>query len=155
MKRLIVIICLLFTFSGYSQNSDDFHKRIKALKVSFITEELQLTPKEAETFWPIYNAYDEKMDALRHEERALWRKLYKEKDVRANLSESEADKLIAEYNNLCQKRVSLQSKLLNDLRGNLSLKKVVYLPEVEQDFGKKLFEEYKKRKEQEKGKSMP
>tara|TARA_Y100000815_G_scaffold275780_1_gene317479 strand:- start:10319 stop:10756 length:438 start_codon:yes stop_codon:yes gene_type:complete len=145
---------MMLSVASFGQK-DDFHKRIKALKVSFITEQLQLTPKEAEVFWPIYNAYDEKMDDLRHEERDLWRKLYKEKGVKADLTENEADKLVSEYNKIEETRVSLQSKLLNDLRGKLTLKKVVYLPEVEQDFGKKLFEEYKKRKEQEKGKNTP
>ena len=78
---------MMLSVASFGQK-DDFHKRIKALKVSFITEQLQLAPKEAEVFWPIYNAYDEKMDDLRHEERDLWRKLYKEKGVKADLIEN-------------------------------------------------------------------
>ena len=38
---------------------------IKALKVAHITEKLDLTEKEAQQFWPIYNAYDEKMGTLK------------------------------------------------------------------------------------------
>jgi len=36
-------------------------ERVEALKVAFITKQLQLTPEEAQKFWPIYNGYDQNM----------------------------------------------------------------------------------------------
>lgn len=33
-------------------------EKIQALKIAFITQKLQLTPDEAQKFWPVYNQYD-------------------------------------------------------------------------------------------------
>mgnify|MGYP003543622097 CR=1 FL=1 len=52
-KRIVTIaIFLLGTLTFYGQNKFDKDK-IKALKVAYITEHLDLTSKEAEIFWPI------------------------------------------------------------------------------------------------------
>jgi hypothetical protein len=38
----------------------DKKDQIKALKVAFFTTELDLSTKEAEKFWAIYNTFDDK-----------------------------------------------------------------------------------------------
>ncbi|HLG04086.1 MAG TPA: hypothetical protein VI731_10860, partial [Bacteroidia bacterium] len=40
-------------------------ERVQALKVAFITKHLNLTPAEAEKFWPVYNEYQDKREAVR------------------------------------------------------------------------------------------
>lgn len=62
-------------------------ERIKALKVAYITKELNLTSAEAEKFWPVYNDYfaeiekvikEQEPDELKREEKILnIRKKYK------------------------------------------------------------------------------
>lgn len=54
--------CLLVAVAALAQPQkpgDDQRKReferIKAEKIAFITSELDLTPEEAEVFWPVYN----------------------------------------------------------------------------------------------------
>jgi hypothetical protein len=60
---------------------------IDALKVAFISKELELTPDEAQRFWPVYNQYAKELkttinhgnDALDRDEKVLnLRKSYKE-----------------------------------------------------------------------------
>jgi len=41
------------------------------MRVSFITTEMQLTPAEAEKFWPIYNEYRDKIKAIRQSGKEL------------------------------------------------------------------------------------
>ncbi len=41
--------------------------KIKALKIAFITEKLNLSEKEAQQFWPIYNSYHEDMSNLKRQ----------------------------------------------------------------------------------------
>ena len=60
MKRFLILLVLCSSLSISAQKKDR-HEHIKALKVPFLTEELNLTPAEAEKFWPIYNVYDSKM----------------------------------------------------------------------------------------------
>ena len=48
-----------------AQDGDDTRaEKIQALKIAFITQKLQLTPDEAQKFWPIYNQYDNEIRSL-------------------------------------------------------------------------------------------
>lgn len=67
MKRLgILISTLLITWLGYSQ-SPEARKKIEAAKIALITDRLNLTPEEAEKFWPIYREYGQKNREIRKE----------------------------------------------------------------------------------------
>ena len=68
MKRLCLLISFLITFGCLKaqpgQPIDPDQQRlqnIEALKVAFISKELNLSPIEAERFWPIYNQYSEEL----------------------------------------------------------------------------------------------
>ena len=58
MKRLLYILSvyLLLALPATAQDKAHFEK-IEAAKVAFITKELNLTPKEAQQFFPVYNQY--------------------------------------------------------------------------------------------------
>ncbi|MBA3674237.1 MAG: hypothetical protein H0W75_04640 [Chitinophagaceae bacterium] len=62
MKQFLLIITLLLgSFSFAKAQNDTLGKRaekIQALKIAFITQKLQLTPDEAQKFWPVYNRYE-------------------------------------------------------------------------------------------------
>lgn len=139
---LLNILLILFCFKAFSQTR---HDKIKALKVSFITEKLDLTSKEAQQFWPIYNAYEEKTSQIRHNELRSIRR-----DVKENLStlsDVEAkdllDKLVAAENKLHTEDVNL----ISNLRPILPAKKIILLKAAEEDFKRKLIDEFKKRRQ--------
>ena len=69
ISKILLVFLLLFSIVSFAQGGKFREKReqIKALKVAFITEELKLTPAEAEKFWPLYNAYDSKQTELRQQ----------------------------------------------------------------------------------------
>lgn len=143
MKPYILnILLILFCFNAYSQSR---HDKIKALKVSFITEKLDLTSKEAQQFWPVYNAYEEKTLQIKHNELRKIRR-----DVKENLStlsNAEAkdllDKLVAAENKLHNENINLISKL----RPIIPAKKIILLKAAEEDFKRKLIDEFKKRRQ--------
>jgi hypothetical protein len=60
-----------------AQKEDDPHERIKAMKIAFITERLELSTGEAEKFWPVYNDYENRKHKIMKEIRDL-RKYYTE-----------------------------------------------------------------------------
>ena len=144
MKKLLCIALLCLSFVAHSQK--DRHERIKALKVPFLTEKLELTPAEAEKFWPIYNSYDKRMHNLRERERELFQEKFSRSGSKNKLSETQAKNLIADYNSIQKEKYELESALMRDLTAKLPASKMVFLPEVERNFGRKLWEEYKKRK---------
>ena len=58
--KILTTLLLLFSLMGFTQDDPSKKEKIKALKTAFITTELDLTSAEAEKFWPIYNAFEEK-----------------------------------------------------------------------------------------------
>ena len=67
MKRTIkglffIGVFILVSYPAFSQNrfrrGQNFQDRIKAQKIAFFTEKIQLTVQEAERFWPVYNEFE-------------------------------------------------------------------------------------------------
>jgi hypothetical protein len=73
MKHLLTILFLICTLSVFSQEgnepTDNDGSRIEALKIAYITRKLNLSPDEAQKFWPIYNNYANEMRQVRREQR--------------------------------------------------------------------------------------
>lgn len=62
MKRfflITILFCLGFTIRAQNGN------RLEALKIAYITNKLNLTPDEAQKFWPIYNQYSVELKVTR------------------------------------------------------------------------------------------
>ncbi|MBR4227680.1 MAG: hypothetical protein IKR72_01060 [Bacteroidales bacterium] len=72
LSRIILVSVLLaVSVSAFGQNNGmgDFarqwQERIESEKIAFLTNEMSLTPKEAQTFWPLYNqAQKEQREAI-------------------------------------------------------------------------------------------
>ncbi|MBP1841412.1 hypothetical protein [Formosa algae] len=136
-KGYIILLIALCSVNVFAQTKDE---KVKTLKIAFITEKLDLSKSEAQKFWPIYNAYEEENDALRDEMRA------QRKDINLNdLSESEANNLLNNMVQSNEKRLQLYNQYVKDLKKIIPAKKIIILKKSEDDFRKKLFEEYKKR----------
>jgi len=50
-------------------------EKIEAIKVAYLTEELELTVAESQAFWPVYNELRKKEHALREQQRTGLKKL--------------------------------------------------------------------------------
>ena len=67
MKKLYILMAFVsLSVSAIAQNQNPGQKRqdIEALKIAFISRELELTPDEAQKFWPIYNEYSKEMRTI-------------------------------------------------------------------------------------------
>lgn len=98
MKKLYLIA--IFICSGFitmaqqeeQQVPEKKQQDIEALKVAFLSKELELTPDEAQKFWPVYNQYAKELkatiradqnDVLDRDEKVLnIRKRYRDQFVR-------------------------------------------------------------------------
>lgn len=68
MKKYLLFLLAIFASFSFvmAQNTNSQRsEKIKALKIAFITQKLQLTSAEAEKFWPVYNQYDNEIRQLR------------------------------------------------------------------------------------------
>lgn len=64
-----IISLFLITTALFAQKEDGKREKLQALKIAHLTQKLDLSPKEAEVFWPVYNAFDAEMHAIRKEKR--------------------------------------------------------------------------------------
>ena len=144
MKNILPILLFLISFSFYAQNNkdDDKREKVKAYKVSFLTTELELTSTEAEKFWPIYNAYDDKQFELRHDKmKTLMRKL--DDDNLNSLSEKDAAALLSQMESTDKELYLLRDKYNTSLKKILTAKKILKLKKSEDDFNRKLLKQYR------------
>lgn len=69
MKKLyLILIFITSTCIAKAQDEQPSAKKqadIEALRVAFISKELNLTPDEAQKFWPVYNQYSKELKAAR------------------------------------------------------------------------------------------
>ncbi|MEP1032147.1 hypothetical protein [Ekhidna sp.] len=56
MKKVILVIAVCVSLSALGQ-SPEAMKKIEAAKIALITERLELSPQQAEKFWPIYREF--------------------------------------------------------------------------------------------------
>lgn len=144
IKNILPIILFFATFSFYAQNdkTDEKREKIKAYKVSFLTTELELTSTEAEKFWPVYNAYDDKQFELSHEKMKTYlRKL--DDDNISSMSEKEAAALLSQIESTDKELYLLRDKYNTNLKKILSAKKILKLKKSEDDFNRKLLKQYR------------
>lgn len=67
MKRIIVILIIFVIGSIYVTGQNPNRERLDAYKIAFFTKRLNLTPKEAEIFWPVYNEFQEAKNKIQLE----------------------------------------------------------------------------------------
>ena len=74
MKRYTIYLMLLFSVLSFAQNNRKIEK-IKAIQVAFISNKLNLTPEEAQKFWPIFNQFSDKQFDLKFKRKMLLLKM--------------------------------------------------------------------------------
>jgi hypothetical protein len=141
MKKIILLIIVSFgivaiAFSQNKPNKQGFNRNnIEALKVAYITRQLNLTTEEAQKFWPVHNIYFEELkkarkdnldNELAFEEKALSvRKKYSVEFKKVLISDERVNKVFTsdrDFNN------ELRKELKNRMMNNPNFKK-----RIEQD----------------------
>lgn len=143
IRNLLPLISLLVVITANAQGSiKEKKEHVKSLKIAYITNELKLTPEEAAKFWPIYNSFDEKFFELRH---TKMRRLLtpKNEDKIDELSENEASQLLTQMENNEEEMHQIRKKYIASLRGILPSYKIIKLKKAEDDFNKKLLQQYR------------
>jgi Spy/CpxP family protein refolding chaperone len=138
MKTRITILSiftvLLFSTSVFAQQGPGMgnpqkNEKVKAMKVEYITAKLELTPSEAQSFWPLYNEFMTKLHDL---ERARKRKLRASADK--ELTDDEVNALIKSNFETDQKILDLRMAYDVKFKKVLSIQKVGKLYAAEHQF---------------------
>lgn len=146
LKKILPILLLLTSFHFFAQSADMKEKKeqIKALKVAFLTTELDLTTKEAQKFWPIYNTYDDAQFEIRHQKMRAF--MHQMNDVALDkISEKEALNLLNKMEDTDEELYFLRKKFVKDLKEILPAIKILKLRKSEENFNRKLLHQYRDR----------
>lgn len=141
-KQLITALFLMFSITFYSQESKK--EKIKALKIAYITKDLNLSSSEAEKFWPVYNTFDEKQFNIRMVKMRKIRNELKSKPI-DDFSDAEATALLNQIDVLEEESYQIKKKLVTDLQKIISPVKILKLKQAEDNFNKSLLKQYRKR----------
>lgn len=138
LKTILVLIFMLSSALFYGQRNVD-KEQIKTLKIAFLTEKLNLSTKEAQSFWPIYNSYEESKDKLRDKGYNEIRSKIKDAD---QLSENQAAELIKKV----IQHENEENKIFEDFSSKvtkvISSKKMLILLRSEDEFKRQLIRQY-------------
>lgn len=138
LTTLLFLLLISLSSIAYAQKNDR-NERIKMMKIGFITQQLDLTSKEAEKFWPIYNEHQKKMHSYKLEKKKLRKSNHRNIDVKT-LSNAEAKKILDTIITLETKIHQQELKLYTDLKDILSASKLLILHKTENDFNRKILE---------------
>lgn len=143
---LILLFFSIMSATMFAQGANN--EKIKALKTAFITNKLDLSSKEAQQFWPIYNEYSKTIQKVKIQKTRQIAMEVKNKGGINNLSEKDATSLIQEHLLIDTKVLEAKKMLYVKLSDVLSPKKIIRLFKAEQDFNKELLKQLRERRMQ-------
>lgn len=121
--------------------SPEMFEKIKAEKISFFTSKLDLTPAEAQAFWPVYNEFEKKRFDMQRQIHQFER-MPDEKIT--SLSENEIEKMTDNYISSFEKEALLLKEYNKQFLKILPKKKVLMMYRTENEFRSHLIREYKR-----------
>ena len=145
MKNLLIILFILTGFcSGLNAQGcgDNCKKKeqIKAQKVAFITDKLQLTVEEAQQFWPVYNELDKKSEDIDNQIRTIAQNYKKNKETLSNTElETMSDKIVE----LQVSSAKLDAEYYQKFKKVLPIRKIMELNQAEREFKHELLQKLK------------
>ena len=151
-KSLIALTALFFisllSFAQEKTSKEERMERIKAQKVAFFTEKMELTSQNSQKFWPVYNEYFNKKDSLYHLSRELRSKLNDKASSLTNRQKEDALDMIIKLKSESSK---LEQKYHQKFKNILTIDQVILLYQAEYEFKMRLFKKLKESDRHQKG----
>ena len=148
IKNIFTLLVVLISVNAMAQDGPFIRKKkeqLKSLKVAFITNELSLTSEEAARFWPLYNAYEEKQQDIRKEKLKGYLDRMDQESF-DNLSDKEAATILTSMENSEDELHQAKKKFIASLKGVISPLKILKLKKAEENFNRKLLQQYRNKR---------
>jgi len=140
-KSLFVVSVILFSYSiSIGQDMADRKEKIEAQKITYITDQLQLTPQEAQQFWPLYNEFQVKKEEFKEAKRLNMREYHQQS---MNLSDERIEEIVDGYIEIELKLAELQKEYHIKYKSVLPVEKVIKLYQAENQFKQFLLKQIK------------
>ncbi len=137
-KTLFIIFISFFTLNVFSQPKDEHLEKIKAQKVAFFTEKMELSCETSQKFWPLYNEFFNKKDVLYSQIRRLRSDLNSKMESLTEQQKVEALNLILK---LKIEGAELEATYHKRFATILSTNQLILLYQAEHEFRKKMIDQ--------------
>ena len=141
MKTILTIILIGWSLCLLGQSQEGMDK-IESARIALITQRLELTPDQAERFWPLYREYTQQRQDLRQEFVNARNNLDKKE-----LSEEQTKQLLDQGLKLKERELDLDKRYLERLNKVITNRQLLELRKAEQDFRRMLLERLQNRAE--------
>lgn len=141
MKQLIMILVTMMPWLACHGQSGAARQKIESARIALITERLDLTPEQAQQFWPLYNEFISKRKELKA--------TYDEARAKVEMttaSESEKKELLDLGLRLKEEAVQLERQYSDRMLTVIDAKQIMALRQAEEDFRNILLEQIQKRR---------
>ncbi|AEW85206.1 sensor of ECF-type sigma factor [Flavobacterium columnare NBRC 100251 = ATCC 23463] len=145
MKKIIILLIFILNQTTFGQGREEKIEKIKALRVAFISDRLNLTPEEAQKFWPIFNQFDDKHFELQKQKKKLIHQLNTEEIN--SLSDKEIQNLMDQEEKTENEIRQNKQALVKNLQGIITNQKIIQLKQIEIEFKQKLLNQIKEKKQ--------
>ena len=119
------------------RNQEERMERLESAKIAFLTQRIDLSSREAEKFWPVYNQYQNELKALMQQRKG---------DLQKQNQVSATDKIDMQLD-MESKVLELKKRYTREFGKVLSPEKIVKLFQAERDFKNELIRELRERKQ--------
>ena len=166
MKKIIIISLIAFCMKGLAQQPPQppsppsppsppdppKKEKVEAMRIAFLTQKLDLSPEEAQKFWPVYNEFQKKREELH--------KKHKEgiKNAKGNLdslSDKQIEAIVDDEIVFRQKNLDLEKEYHAKFKAVLPIKKVAKLYRAEEQFSRHLLDQISQKGRKKKGPPPP
>jgi hypothetical protein len=150
MKRGVVVLIVMMILSSLRVSAQNPNlEKLNSYKIAFFTQKLNLTPQEAEKFWPLYNDYQDRKNKIQVERLQMTRTVVQNG---ANMSDKELTDLGDKYFGLEIKEADLSKEFYNNMKGTLPPLKIFKFYQAENQYKLVLLNELQERRQ---GKNKP
>ena len=129
---ILCVAGMAVTVQAQDKRNDDWKQKMMSEKIAFLTNEMQITPEEAQSFWPVYNQiFKDKDEALKNVFKTF-REL--EEAIKNGKSEKEIKKLLDAYLEAEQRQRDLDSQVAEQIGKVLPVEKTARFFIAEEKF---------------------
>jgi hypothetical protein len=141
MKYSMIVGLILSALAAFGQNEEAL-KKIESARIALITERLNLTPEQAEKFWPVYREYTQQRLQLKDELKSLKRSV----DAK-QMTDEESKQILEKGHALKERQLSLDKNYTDRLSTVITNNQILLLRKAEEDFRQMIIQRLENRRE--------
>ena len=146
MKKLsVILLSLMFAFL-FAQDM----KNIENYRIYKMSEYLELTPEQAETFFPLLRQYEKEIKNIKVQENELYDELKAKQSAKEEISQEELQTMMGKVAGFENTRSDLKQNFMKQSGKMLKPGQVARIPSFEKDFRDHLKKQFIQRQKQNK-----